>query len=325
MPDLDMNQQKEFVIEKIKERPINKRKLLRRTLLTAAMAVIFGLIACFTFLVLEPVFSNWLHPEDKPQTVVFPEDQEEMSPEEMLADTISEYPTTAETEPIALEKKQIEEILKNVTLDLDNYNELYSTMSSYVEQLRPCMVTITGITSNLDWLDNVQESKNQVIGVLIANNGKELLILADYTPIKDAERLSVTFYNGTQVGAQVKAYDSATNLAVIAANPGGLSQEFVNEKIKIAVLGSSIYKNMEGIPVVALGRPMGLNNSIGYGMISSSTGQMMSIDANYKLLQTDIYGSQDGSGVLFNLQGQVIGIITNYQGNTNMDNMVIAY
>ena len=80
MADSQENKQKEqndasekkFMIEKIKERPVNKKKLLRRTLITASMAVIFGLVACFTFLVLEPVISNWLYPEEEPQVVVFP-------------------------------------------------------------------------------------------------------------------------------------------------------------------------------------------------------------------------------------------------------------
>ena len=78
MPEKEQNNQNDFMIERIKERPINRKKLLRRTILTAAMAVIFGLIACFTFLVLEPVISNWLYPEEEPQIVVLPEDLEEM-------------------------------------------------------------------------------------------------------------------------------------------------------------------------------------------------------------------------------------------------------
>ena len=75
MPESSQNNQSDFMIEKIKERPVNKKKLLRRTVITAAMAVIFGLIACFTFLILEPVISNFLYPEEEPQIVVFPEDQ----------------------------------------------------------------------------------------------------------------------------------------------------------------------------------------------------------------------------------------------------------
>ena len=72
------NQSKtDFMKETIKQRPLNRRKLFRRTIITAAMAVIFGTVACLTFLVLEPVISNRLHPEEEPQPVVFPEEGEE--------------------------------------------------------------------------------------------------------------------------------------------------------------------------------------------------------------------------------------------------------
>ena len=88
MSDLKQNNQNDFITEKIKVKPVNKKKLIRRTIITISMAIIFGLVACVTFLVLEPVISNWLYPTKEPetQTVRFPEDKEEMSPEEMLAE-----------------------------------------------------------------------------------------------------------------------------------------------------------------------------------------------------------------------------------------------
>ena len=75
--------QPDFLREKIKQKPVNKKKLLRRTLITVAMAVVFGLVACFTFLILEPVISNRLYPEEEAQEVQFPEETvtEEMKPE----------------------------------------------------------------------------------------------------------------------------------------------------------------------------------------------------------------------------------------------------
>ena len=42
MSDRESGNQNDFMIEKIKQRPINRKKLLRRTILTASMAVIFG-------------------------------------------------------------------------------------------------------------------------------------------------------------------------------------------------------------------------------------------------------------------------------------------
>ena len=74
-----------FMNETIKEKPIDKRKLAKRTALTAFSALIFGVIACFTLLVLEPVISNWLYPEEISK-VRFPEEEEEISPEEMLTE-----------------------------------------------------------------------------------------------------------------------------------------------------------------------------------------------------------------------------------------------
>ena len=71
------NQGTDFMKETIKQRPLNRKKLIRRTLITAAMAVIFGLVACLTFLLLEPVISNKLYPEEEPSQVVLVEETKE--------------------------------------------------------------------------------------------------------------------------------------------------------------------------------------------------------------------------------------------------------
>ena len=95
--------QSDFLRETIKQKPINKKKLLRRTALTVVMAVVFGLVACFTFLVLEPVISNRLYPEEEAEEVRFPEETvaEEMKPEDMLVEEEVEPPP--EAVPVELE------------------------------------------------------------------------------------------------------------------------------------------------------------------------------------------------------------------------------
>ena len=341
MQEFNWNKQNQVIIEKMKERPMNKKKLLRRTILTASMAVIFGLIACFTFLVLEPVISKWLYPEEKTQIVVFPEDQEEMSPEEMLAENMEQeqqkqieqqlqeqlqnQQAVIDSASGKLDKSQIQEILQGVTFDLKNYEEMYSALGDFSKEMRRCMVTVTGVVSNLDWFNNVQESENQASGVIIANNGKELLILVDYAPLATAESLHLTFDNGIMVSATLKKVDKFTNLAILTVNLADFNNEYVGKGIDIAALGSSGLSKIVGQPVVALGRPMGTEGSIGYGMITSAGATIKEADSNYKLIQTDITGSEKAGGVLFNLQGQVVGIITNTHGNQDMKNMVTAY
>lgn len=324
MPDNDLNQQQsDFMIEKIKERPVNKKKLLRRTLITASMAVIFGLIACLTFLILEPVFNNWLYPEEEPQIIVFPEEIDEMDPEDMIVDNIEPNPQEL-LEGLQLTNEQIDAVLSKIDLSIDNYKQLYSSLSDYAATLSKSMVTVVGVTSDTDWFNNTFQSKYQVSGVIVGNNGKELLILADNAPIKQAESLSVVFNNGQQAIAEEKQYDSSTGLCILAINLSDISEGTLKDSTA-ATFGSSNGKYMVGNPVIALGSPMGNSSSANYGMITVAGNTWSSVDANYKLLMTDIYGSQSASGVLFNLQGQVIGIITTGKNSNDLKNIITCF
>ena len=328
MPEKEQNNQSDFMIEKIKERPVNRKKLLRRTIITASMAVIFGLIACVTFLVLEPLINNWLYPEEEPQIVVFPEDQQEMSPEDMLAENLppAETPTpTPEPQDVVLDKQQIEDILSEVVLDKDNYKQLYTAMSDYTTELNKYIVTVTAVTSNIDWFNNVQESRNQTAGVIITDNGKELLVLTAAGLLRSAESLTLTFYNGAQVNASIKQQDSSTGLAILAVALTDIPDSVNKEELVYPALGSANSNNMSGIPVIAMGSPMGISNSVGYGMITSSSHIYSAIDRTYRILQTDINGSQNASGVLFDLEGQIVGVITENKTGSDVKNVIYAY
>ena len=330
MAEKEPSPQSDFMIERIKERPINKTKLFRRTVITIVMAILFGLVACFTFFALEPVLSNWMNPKEEPPQIYFPEESEEKSPEEMLSDNNSQDDPTeppevwGNLEGLVLEEEQILEILSGINLNLDNYNQLYNALAEYAQTLQKSMVILTGITSRVDWFNDVNESANRSSGVIIANNTKELLILTDFKPLEKAQRLNVTFYNGAETTAELKRKDSTTNLAVVSIPLEALPQDFL-ESIEIAVTGSSYYKNLVGKPVIALGSPMGTSNSVGYGVITSISGQASEVDVNYTLLQTDIAGSPVADGVLFDLQGNIVGIITNDHNSGGMQNLITAY
>lgn len=327
MPDKEHNTQSDFMIETIKKRPLNRGKLLRRTLITALLAVIFGLIACVTILVLEPVISKWLYPPEKPQIVVFPEDSEEMLPEEMLAENLPEESSEEEesSEGIPLEEEQIEEILSRVVLDKDNYKELYTAMSDYVAEMSQYIVTVTAVTSEMDWFMNIEEKQNQTSGLIIADNGKELLIMTDAVPLRAAEALSVRFSNGITAGATIKKMDSFVDIAVLAIDFSNLPVTMQKEDMKYPTLGSSNKSKMLGMPVIAMGAPMGVSNSVGYGIVTTANTVYSVPDRNYRIIHTDIIGNENANGVLFNLDGEVIGIITNKKSNYDNKNVIFAY
>ena len=323
MAEPEKNPQSDFMMEKIKERPVNKKKLLRRTVTTVAMAVIFGMIACVTFLTLEPVISNLLYPEEKPDAVIFPEEQEEISPEDMLVEDAPTPSIQEAVESVILEDEQIQKILDEIVLDKNNYAQLYNALYEYSTILSEYMVEVTAVSSNEDWLSDTYEKEGKTYGVVIANNGREYLILTDRNTVKQAGIIRVTFHDGVQVKAERKQSDVQTNLTVLSVSMDDIPDE-KKDDIKMATLGSSNFRQAAGTPVVAMGSPLGISGSMGYGMIASSGITLSKVDANYKIFATDITGSASGIGVLFNLQGQIVGIITTDRYSPDSKNMISA-
>lgn len=342
----------DFLQEKIKERPINKKKLLKKTIITAMMAVLFGLLACLSFLLLEPVLNNWLYPEEAPEVVTFPPEQEEMLPEDMLTEGGSTQPsqTVPESEEVQSTQQssqenaptqtisvsdinntpesgthEAESMLENETQELvlkpyqAQYEELYQTY----KDISSSMVTVTAVHSDVDWFNNTYQSEGTTAGVIIANNNRELLILARKSPLGVAESIRVTFCNGVNADAEIKKYDKNTDLAVFAVDlkyVGSATLDYVS----VAVLGSSAPSGIVGKPVIAIGNLFGYKDNVCYGIVTSKGNNVELADNEYKLITTDIYASENPSGILVSLEGEVIGMIDNSYNNSDTKNLLSA-
>ena len=67
------NDQFSFINEKIKEKPVNKKRLLMQAGFIALMAVVFGIIASLVFAYFQPKFESLFYPEEEP-VVTIPQD-----------------------------------------------------------------------------------------------------------------------------------------------------------------------------------------------------------------------------------------------------------
>ena len=303
-----------FLQEKIKERPINRKKLIRTSINTATFAVVFGLVACVTFILLEPVIGNWLNPqkEDGVGIVTLPAEKEEMLPEDMVQD-----------ENELNQNENISNAVSTVELQLSDYEDMYAKLYEVAKEAGRGMVTVTAMSSNVDWYNNTLQSENQTTGFILADNGKEILILADYRFVSKASEIRITFVDKTKAAAVVKKYDRNTGLAVLAVDMSLLSLE-TKEKIKYMNLGSSNSGNRAGDLVIAVGCPLGYVDSLCYGNITSIGNEVGTIDMNYKLITTDIYGSSNASGAILNTKGQIIGIINQNYNSSDLENQISA-
>lgn len=320
--------QPDFLRETIKQKPVNKKKLLRRMVITVVMAVVFGLVACFTFLILEPVISNRLYPEEEAQEVRFPEETvaEEMKPEDML---VEEEPEPSE-EPASVEmvdeqiEKQLDEMLSQVRFSLEDYKLLYEEMAELARKVNRAVVTVTSVVSDVDWFNDIYQNEASASGIIVANNGKSVLILVSAGALTDADSIIVTFCDQAKVNAELVQKDTTTGLAILSVPLVSIEEETM-DVIDIAKFGSSNSANLLGTPVMALGSPTGTSGTVCYGMVTSAGTVIDQPDSAYKIITTDIYGSRNATGILVDLEGMVIGIIDNVNTGNDTGNLLTAY
>jgi len=79
------------------------------------------------------------------------------------------------------------------------------------------------------------------------------------------------------------------------------------------------------MPVITLGNQFGYTDGAGYGIISSTGNYTSSADRQYRLLTTDITAAENGSSILFNIDGEVIGIADQMVTGRENKNLVTGY
>ena len=120
---------------------------------------------------------------------------------------------------------------------------------------------------------------------------------------------------------QVKG-DAATGLAVVRVAVASVKKETM-DRIAVAKLGNS-YSLVQGKAVIAIGKPTGYNDSVVYGNVTSVTNKVPVTDMEYNLLTTNILGSGQGSGMLLDASGSIIGVIAMAYGPEDTQTMVKA-
>ncbi|MCR4650237.1 MAG: S1C family serine protease [Lachnospiraceae bacterium] len=311
MDDFNQNQE-QYIKERMKQRPLNRKKLMRRTIVTALMAVIFGVLACFTFLVLEPVFTNLLYPEDEPTVVVIPEDEEEIKPEDMLLDDEDSPEVTAPVQ----EKEDVS--------PLELYKNAMGDAKVLANDVMKSMVKVIGESQDKDWFDDSYTNENVTTGLFIANNGRELLFLTETGKLNNSEDINVIFADGKKAVATIKQMDVNTDLCIIAVETGSVSKDSL-DKLKPAVVANSINAASIMTPVIVVGYIYGNGETYVLGNITSNTEQISLTDSNYRIINTDIYGSSQATGVMVNLKGEVVGIVNRSLMNNEAPYMISAF
>lgn len=289
-----------FMQETVKQKRLYQSRIVQKLAWSAASGILFGLTALVVWMIAFPGLSS--HVEEKEvQPIVIPEETEETeSPEESTV-----Y------------------ITETVSMELGDYAKMYQQLMQIGNQVEKSLVNVSAMSVDTDWFNETYTSKSNSTGILIGDNGLEILILAKYGAVGDCENLMVNFFDHTTARASLKKYDKNTGLAIISVNLGDVSAE-TREIITYAEFGSS--KTLRsGEPVIAVGSPIGSYDSVLFGNLTSVSQVSCLYDGAYNILTTDMASSSSGTGVLVDWSGKIIGLIQDRCTVNGQKNTIQAY
>lgn len=274
-----------FLQETFKDERLSPKKLAGKVGKWLGVGLVFGMAACVAFYALKPWAEKTF--QQKPDEVEIGMTDQSQSDE------------------LQGQQEQSTEVVDAV-LTIDDYYELNNGLKQVAQEAQKSVVVVSGIVDSGNWSD----SKNGVVstsGLIVADNGRELLILAKYSPLKSTQFLQVEFEDGSLHQASFKQKDAKLDMAIFSVAKDGIA-DGTKEKIKIAEMGNST-RFGQGHTLIAVGRPFGYNDGVAYGAASTLGETVIRADGEYEIIITDMPYSENGSGFLFDIYGKVIGYV----------------
>ena len=171
------------------------------------------------------------------------------------------------------------------------------------QHYNPGVVNITTETLSLNWfLEPVPQEGGTGSGSIIDKRG---YVLTNYHVVKDAYKVFLNLYDGTQYEGEVIGKDPENDLAVVKFDPDG-------KELTTIPFGNSSNLRV-GQMVLAIGNPFGYDRTLTTGIVSG-LGRPVKTSRNLVIrgmIQTDASINPGNSGgPLLNTNGEMIGINT---------------
>lgn len=283
----------QFIREKIKDKPLNKKRLAKKAGTAALCGVVFAVAASIVFAIFLPVINRQ---SKKASDGKNNNDVQTATQQSGIDDSSDAY---SENGTQSTESGTSSQTYQPTLADYQAVqNQLYRVGTSATK----FVVGVTGVTDATDIFNNSYETEGQGVGVILRDNGKQLIILTEKNVVDKADKLSVTFVNDMMADAALVKYDSNTGIAIISVDKSLLDDTTIRA-IAVAELGNSNIVS-RGASVIALEA----NYAILTGLVTSTTNELSAQDNNYSVLTTDIASNKLQSGILINTDGQVIGL-----------------
>ena len=316
--------------------PMQPRKRMPNWLKVGLSAVAFGLLAAFIFFgtntLLDHVFPSGSYSADSPAV-----NEDSATNRQHTGDNGTGITADADAgtdsgsndsngatitgSPVKKDASS-EDTVVSSTDTVDSSEVSYTDVSAVVENSMPAIVQIN-CTFNTQSFFGTYQSSGAGSGIIIKQNGDELLIATNNHVVENAITIEVTFDDDTKASAYIKGTDAYADLAVVAVSLKDLDKSTIS-KIKIATLGDSDSVKV-GQMAIAIGNALGYGTSTTVGYISAINREVEVDGRTMTLIQTDAAINPGNSGgALLNIKGEVIGINSVKYASSDVEGMGFA-
>lgn len=201
-------------------------------------------------------------------------------------------------------------------------SENATTVTEIANLVEPSVVAITNQVVQESFF-GLQRGTSAGSGVIFDISNEKIYIMTNHHVIDSSEELMVNFYGDHIYNAAIEGSDEETDLAVISVNIQDIDQTVLNTLTAIQ-LGDS--DNLQvGEIAIAIGNPLGYNNTVTTGIISALDREISDAINPLSLIQTDAAINPGNSGgALVNQHGELIGINTSKIAETNVEGIGFA-
>jgi len=185
-----------------------------------------------------------------------------------------------------------EEALPDVERDRDTVE--------IVDSVMPAVVGVSSLQNTEAFGEQQVQQAESASGVIVSSDG---YIVTNQHVIRNGEEIMVIIPDKGHYEAELIGSDAMTDLALLRIEETGLTY------VPLADSG----KNRVGETVLAIGNPLGLQQTVTLGIISAVDRQVRipGTDYAHTFVQTDaVVNPGNSGGPLLNMQGEIVGINT---------------
>lgn len=281
----------QFIREQV--RPEQKKSIfqwIKRTGILMLTAVLFGVTAGSVMVVIH----NHYIEEEKEVIKLMSYAEASKEPAEQADDTESGENAKQE---------------KLTSVSLAKVNKITQRLAAVGTGMSPAVVGILQEVSAQSLLTGDDGNMAVAYGLLVEETEEVYYILTTNEIIKERSVVPVQLLDQTTVSGKVLGSDTQLNMAVVRIRKKDIRVNLRNQ-MSVAKLSNGMGL-LNGSNVIAVGCPNGVLRSVIVGRVTNDSLKGSITDGEVQLYCTDIPFTYEGNGVVVDINGRVVGLITN--------------